>query len=76
MLQYCDYLANVVKKALVRNLAEVGGAAGCDGIVALVGYVASDLHPTEGWFQSTTKTIKVQDTNGQEYLITVEAVEK
>jgi hypothetical protein len=31
-----------------------------------------DLHPTEGWFQSTKKIIQVTDTNGKSYVVTVE----
>jgi hypothetical protein len=31
-----------------------------------------DLHPTEGWFQSTKKVITVHDTNGKAYVVTVE----
>jgi hypothetical protein len=43
-----------------------------DTLVMAVGKPQTDLHPTEGWFQSTKKTIEVQDTNGKIYLVTVE----
>jgi len=31
-----------------------------------------DLHPTEGYFQSTKKTMIVHDMNGKAYSVTVE----
>jgi hypothetical protein len=31
-----------------------------------------DLHPEEGYFMSTKKTIEVEDINGKVYLVTVE----
>jgi hypothetical protein len=43
-----------------------------DTLVMSVSNPKMDLHPTEGYFQSTRKTIEVQDTNGKIYLVTVE----
>ena len=31
-----------------------------------------DLHPTEGYFQSTKKVLTVHDMNGKAYVVTVE----
>jgi hypothetical protein len=31
-----------------------------------------DLHPTEGYFQSTKKVLTVHDVNGKAYVVTVE----
>ena len=31
-----------------------------------------DLHPTEGWFQSTKKVMTMHDINGKAYVVTVE----
>ena len=64
MLVYCDKIADVVRKALLKYDP--------DGIVGLVGQIKMDLHPTEGYFVSTKKTMKVTDRNGKLYLITVE----
>jgi hypothetical protein len=43
-----------------------------DTLVMAVSKPQLDLHPTEGYFLSTKKTIEVQDTNGKIYLVTVE----
>jgi len=43
-----------------------------DTLIMGVGRPKMDLHPTEGYFLSTKKTIEVQDTNGKKYLVTVE----
>ena len=64
MLAYCDKIADVVRKSLLKYDP--------DGIIGLVGRVQMDLHPTEGWFQSTKKTIEVCDMNGKRYKVTVE----
>jgi len=44
------------------------------GIIGLVGKVKMDLDPKEGYMLSTTKTLEVQDVNGRQYKITVEAL--
>lgn len=44
------------------------------GIIELVGKVKMDLDPKEGYMLSTTKTLEVQDVNGRQYKITVEAL--
>ena len=44
------------------------------GIIELVGKVKMDLDLKEGYMLSTTKTLEVQDVNGRQYKITVEAL--
>lgn len=64
MLAYCDKIANVVRKSLLKYDP--------DGIVGFVNGVSMDLHPSDGYLVSTKKTIKVSDMNGKWYKITVE----
>lgn len=64
MLAYCDKIADMIRKALLKHDP--------DNIIGLVDGIEMDLHPTEGWFQSTKKTIKVSDMNGKWYKVTVE----
>ena len=66
MMAYCDYIADRVSRYLTRDMEDN------DTLVMRVGRPQMDLHPTEGYFQSTKKTIEVQDTNGKIYLVTVE----
>jgi hypothetical protein len=64
MLAYCDKIADVVRKALLKYDA--------DEIIGLVGPIKMDLHPTEGYFVSTKKTMNVFDMAGKEYMVTIE----
>lgn len=64
MLAYCDKIADVIRKSLLKYDA--------DEIVGLVGPIKMDLHPTEGYFISTKKTIVVSDMQGKQYQVTVE----
>lgn len=68
MLEYCDYIAHIIREKLTSNIAE------SDSIVVEVGKIQADLHPTQGWFQSTSKTLVVTDANDQKYKVTIEAV--
>lgn len=68
MLAYCDKITDVIRKALLKHDP--------DGIIGLVGPTKMDLHPTEGWFQSTKKTITVSDMNGKFYKVTVEEIDE
>ena len=61
-LKYCDYIADVIKKSLCAD----------EGLVTEVGHIQMDLHPEEGYFVSTKKTIPVKDVNGTSYIVTVE----
>jgi hypothetical protein len=66
MLAYCDKIASVIHKSLLDYDS--------DGIIGPVGQIEWDLHPEEGYFMSTKKTIEVSDTNGKTYRVTVEEV--
>ena len=66
MLAYCDKIAYEMRTALVNE------SDTADGVVLECGPVQMDLHPTEGWFQSTKKTFQVFDRNGKMYNVTVE----
>jgi len=69
MLAYCDKIADTIQKAL-----KVAVSLDKDEIIADVSGVQLDLHPTEGWFVSTKKTVNVYDMNGKKYRIVVEEV--
>lgn len=64
MLAYCDKIADTIRKSLLKYDP--------DNIIGLVDRVKMDLHPTEGYFVSTKKTIDVTDMNGKFYRVTVE----
>jgi len=66
MLAYCDKIADVIRRALLKYEP--------DDIVAQVGPINMDLHPEHGYFMSTKKTITVLDFNGKQYRVTVEEV--
>ena len=63
-LAYCDKIADTIHKALLKHDP--------DGIIGLVDRVKWDLHPTEGWMQSTAKSITVYDMNGKAYIVSVQ----
>ena len=63
-LVYCDFIADQIKRYLLQG--------DWQHILVSVGPVKMDLHPTEGWFVSTKKTIEVTDRNGRKYRVTVE----
>ena len=65
-LAYCDYIADRIQKLVSREIGDN------DTLIADIGRVEMDLHPTEGWFQSTKKVMTVHDTNGRAYVVTVE----
>lgn len=64
-LQYCDYIMHTIILPAMKE---------DKGIIELVGKVKMDLDPKEGYMLSTTKTLEVQDVNGRQYKITVEAL--
>ena len=66
MLAYCDYIAHVIGKELRADTYKE------DTFIHYVDKVKMDLHPEEGYFVSTKKTIKVQDKNDKWYKVTVE----
>ena len=64
-LAYCDKIADTIRRALLKYDE--------DGILnGPVGTIEMDLHPTEGYFISPKKAIKVWDSNGKAYVVTVE----
>ena len=65
-LAYCDYIADRISKLIKREIGDN------DTLIADISNPQMDLHPTEGWFQSTKKVITVHDTNGKAYVVTVE----
>lgn len=64
MLAYCDMIAYSIKENIEQNT---------QGFLQ-AGKVNMDLHPTEGYFLSTKKTLSVTDKNGKAYMVTVEEV--
>ena len=65
MLSYCDYIAhNIVQNAIPNN-----------DIIDSVESPRYDLHPTEGYFVSTKKTVMMTDQNGKKYRIIVEEMD-
>ena len=70
MLEYCDYLAHVVHTALTDDIVSA------DSLVLKVHTPKLDLHTTEGWLQSSSKTILVEDRYGTIYKVTIEALDK
>lgn len=64
MLAYCDFLSEHIFN-YINN----------DDMDFKADFPEMDLHPTDGYFLSTKKTIKVLDeTTGKQYKITVEEV--
>ncbi len=65
LLAYCDYIATVISKELKANDTEK--------MLASVSRPQYDLGE-DGSFQSTKKTIMVEDRFGKQYRVTVEEV--
>jgi hypothetical protein len=65
-LAYCDYIAARLYTLLDREIGDN------DTMMASVEHPQMDLHPTEGWVQSTKKAMTVHDINGKAYVVTVE----
>ena len=63
MLAYCDKIADVVRKALVKDESTM---------IVSVGNIEMDLHPEHGYFVSTKKLLTLSDFNGKVYKITIE----
>lgn len=58
---YCDYIAHLCREALSKDP---------DWLLSHVGKIEWDLDE-EGLLKSTTKLIRLQDNNGQKYVITI-----
>lgn len=69
MLAYCDYIASQIFVNL--NLDAINNPL---SKMSKVDGVKMDLHPEEGYFVSTKKTLEVIDINGKKYKVTVEEV--
>ena len=67
-MAYCDYIAHTI----IKPSLEVDSKSN-QGLMASVGHIKMDVHK-EGWMQTTTKTIEVEDINGNEYRITIEQI--
>lgn len=67
-LAYCDYIGHLINTTLLQD-----STSSC-GLVESTNGVKMDLHPTEGYFVSTKKTIEVTDVNGKKYMVTVEEI--
>ena len=65
MLKYCDYIASIISKEL--KYVDSRDA----NMLSSVSKMQYDLNE-DGSFRSTTKTILVEDINGNRYKITVE----
>ena len=73
---YCDYIADQMRHALVQKKeGSTGYPSGLNPKFKHVGPIELDLHPTEGWFQSTRKRFEVTDHDDQVYLVSVEELE-
>jgi len=68
-LVYCDYIAEVIKQAINKDLGRH------ESLIAGCGGVRYDTD-TEGGFASTTKFINVADINGRLYEITIKEITK
>jgi hypothetical protein len=64
-LAYCDKIADVIRKSLLKYDTD-------DILNGPVGRIEMDLHPEGGYLVSTKKAIKVWDSNGKAYVVTVE----
>jgi hypothetical protein len=68
-LVYCDYIAEVIKQAINKDLGRH------ESLISGCGKVRYDTD-TKGAFASTTKFINVSDINGRLYEITIKEITK
>jgi hypothetical protein len=68
-LVYCDYIAEVIKQAINKDLGRH------ESLIAGCGGVRYDTD-TKGAFASTSKFINVSDINGRLYEITIKEITK
>jgi hypothetical protein len=68
-LVYCDYIAEVIKQAINKDIGRH------ESLIAGCGGVRYDTD-TKGAFASTTKFINVSDLNGRLYEITIKEITK
>lgn len=65
-LAYCDYIAARLHTLIDRELTDN------QTMIESVSLPKMDLHPVEGYFQSTKKIMTVHDVNGKAYVVTIE----
>tara|TARA_B110000090_G_C13233798_1_gene389689 strand:- start:493 stop:771 length:279 start_codon:yes stop_codon:yes gene_type:complete len=65
-LAYCDYIADRIHRSVSNEIGDN------DTLMADISKPKMDLHPTEGYFQSTKKVMTMHDINGKAYVVTVE----
>ena len=65
-LAYCDYIADRIHRSVSNEIGDN------DTLMADISKPKMDLHPIEGWFQSTKKVMTMHDINGKAYVVTVE----
>ena len=65
-LAYCDYIAARLHTLIDREIGDN------ETMMESVSAPKMDLHPTEGYLQSTKKVLTVHDVNGKAYVVTVE----
>ncbi|MDA9373921.1 hypothetical protein N9R43_00930 [bacterium] len=63
---YCDYIADRIHRLVSNDIGDN------QTMLLNIGKAALDLHPTEGYFVSTKKTMEITDANGKVYVVTVE----
>ena len=66
MLAYCDKIAQVIRKSLLKHDE--------DSIIGLIGPIEMDLHPTGEYFMTPKKTIEMTDFQNKKYKITIEEI--
>ena len=66
MLAYCDYIADRINAHLS------GDVVNNNYYIKDVGKIKWDLHPIDGYMVTTKKTMRVSDTYGKWYKVTVE----
>ena len=67
MFEYCDFIADKIRNLFVEETNE---------IVAAVGKVQMDLHPQEGYYVSSKKTIIITDCNLNKMRVTIEMIKE
>ena len=66
-MHFCDRIMHVISKTFKSD------PYGCK---FEQDRIRMDLHPTEGYYLSSTKFLTITDIDGQQYKITVEALKK
>ena len=67
MFHYCDFIADTIKRHLTEQSRRT--------LIGNVGPVRLDLHPEQGYLQSSKKTVELTDLQGTRYRVTIEALE-